>query len=87
MAGSEPKLPWDTKAANLSDRTINALRGAGITTWSELTTEANRTPNTIRGIDRLGPTGVKEILAALSAAKVEHTIRTRGARGGASPRR
>jgi glutathione synthase/RimK-type ligase-like ATP-grasp enzyme len=74
------KLNWEPKAANMSNRTVKALVRAGIDTWPALVTEANRTPNCIRGIEGLGPKGVSEILTALSAAGVTHTIRTRGRR-------
>lgn len=70
-------LIHDIRAMGLSARTITALHKAGLRTWDELVTEAQRTPNLIRSIDGLGPKGVNEVLAVLTAAHCDHTIRTR----------
>lgn len=80
-------LRHDPRAAILSNRTINALTRAGLRTFDDLAKEASRKPNVIRGIENLGPTGVREIITALNTARIEHTIRTTGARGSATPRR
>lgn len=69
-------LRWDARAATLSNRTLKALYHAGIKTWDDLTKEAQRTPNVIRGIEGIGAKGIGEIKTALATAKVEHTIRS-----------
>lgn len=69
-------LRLDSRAATLSNRTLNALNRGGIKTWDDLVKEAQREPNVLGHMDGLGASGMKEIKTALATAKVETTFRT-----------
>lgn len=68
-------LRLDSRAAWLSNRTLNALNRGGIKTWDDLVKEAQRVPNVLGHMPGLGRSGMKEIKVALDAAKVETTFR------------
>lgn len=69
-------LRLDSRAATLSNRTLNALRRGGINTWDDLVAEAQREPNVLGHLDGLGKKGINEVKLALSTAKVETTFRS-----------